>query len=493
MEEQIRTIPSSVIDGIAITPRYRERQLASLHKALLDSRPQLNTLLVEETLLSTDEATAQFLLTAKAIKTYHTSVNPKECLDEEYRIAQGKNHTMRRVPYGCAYIIPSQYDPLYSTIVPVAAAIAAGNCVMIELQQTTSKLGACLKKLMLSVLSSQTFAIVAQPPNDENFIAKDYVELDGRETQGTFTTTTHMCTRPGRVVAVVDRSADIKAAARECVKARFGFGGHSAYAPDIVLVNEFSAQTFCTAASESALHYLAGVDKGKYDDNKSAMSLKQHAGLATVVQKKLTNSSAKTIIAGDKGTVALLKDRSSDLLSNKLNTPLLLIVPISSMDDAINYLGQEKALLRATYFFCAPPAAKYLGQFIPSSISIVNHIPIELLIGPPAPSGHAVAIQPRYTTDMFSYAQPEIIEMSRLSRTLSVLVAHDSAIGEKRKAEEAVEITLHRVKEAFGPPIGFFEQGLLFGLSCILVTTVTAGAMLMKYGVPAGLPKLRGR
>ncbi|KAJ9653753.1 hypothetical protein H2198_007100 [Neophaeococcomyces mojaviensis] len=493
MEEHIKAIRSSVIDGIAVTPRYRERQLANLHKALLDSRSQLNKLLVDETLLSEDEATAQFLLTAKAIQTFHISVNPKQCLDEEYRIAQGKDHTTRRVPHGCAYIIPSQHDPLYSTVVPVAAAIAAGNCIVVELQQTVSKLGAFLKKLLLDALSPQTFAVVEQWPFDEEFKGKYCIELNGRETQSAVTTSKQMRTHSNRVAVVVDRSADIKAAARECVKARFGFGGQSAYAPDIVLVNEFSAQSFCTAAAESALQYLSGAANGKLENGKSLASLKRPAGLGAGVQKQLKSSMAETLVSGDRGTVALLKNRDSDLLSGKLGTPLLLIVPISSMDDAINHLGQEAVTLRATYLFCAPPAAKYLSQFISSSVSTINHIPNELLIGPPAPSGHSVSIQPRYTTDMFSIAQPEIIEVSALSHTLSVLVSQDSAVREKRKAEEAVDITLHRVKEAFGPPIGFFEQGLLFGLGCILVGAVTAGVVSVKYGGPAVLAKLRGR
>ncbi|KAK5069238.1 hypothetical protein LTR64_008607 [Lithohypha guttulata] len=491
MDEHIKVIRASIIDGAAVTPRYRERQLASLHEALLASRAVLSKLLVDEASLSMDEAVAQFLLTTKAIKTYHLSVNPKHCLEAEYRLANGKDNSTRRIPYGCAYIIPSSRDQLYSTLVPVAAAIAAGNCVVVELQQRMMKLGPFLKELLLGALSHQTFAAVDKMPFDESFRSKHCIEVDGREDLNALTTTRRISTNSHRVSAVVDRSADIEHAAEECIKARFDFGCQSAYAPDVVLVNEFSVKAFCVAATESAVQHLASRVDGMVDSKQNP--LLRGRSLAASLQKKLDHSSAEVLVSGRRGTVVLLKDRDSDLLSEKLNSPLLLIVPVSSMDDAINFLERDGTPLRASYFFCAPAAAKYMSQFISSAVSVVNRIPNELLIGPPGPSGHAISIQPRYTTDMFSIAQPEFIEVSELSKSLSVLVSQDSKSNEKRKAEEGLEVALDRVKEAMGPPIGFFEQGLLFGLGCVLISAITAGVFSVKHGGPLVLAKLRAR
>jgi hypothetical protein len=55
-----------------------------------------------------------------------------------------------------------------------------------------------------------------------------------------------------RTVAVVDRTADVEAAAKAITSARFSFGGTSPYAPDLVLVNEYAKQAFFEACSKYA-------------------------------------------------------------------------------------------------------------------------------------------------------------------------------------------------------------------------------------------------
>lgn len=56
-----------------------------------------------------------------------------------------------------------------------------------------------------------------------------------------------------RVVAVVERDADIDAAAKSLVVARFSLRGKSPHAPDVVLVNEWVKRNFLAAATR---HYI---------------------------------------------------------------------------------------------------------------------------------------------------------------------------------------------------------------------------------------------
>jgi acyl-CoA reductase-like NAD-dependent aldehyde dehydrogenase len=60
-----------------------------------------------------------------------------------------------------------------------------------------------------------------------------------------------------RVIAFVDRTADIQAAAKAITTARFSFGGTSPYAPDLVLVNEFVKEAFFEACSKYATSAFA--------------------------------------------------------------------------------------------------------------------------------------------------------------------------------------------------------------------------------------------
>lgn len=489
MPDSVKNIKPSVIDGTAKTPRYRERQLAKLHEKLVEKRSRVVKGIAEESQITDAEATAQYLLMLNAIKIFHESVNPKACHEAEYRIAEGKNDLLRRVPYGCAYIIPSAHDGFYSTIVPIAAAIAAGNAVVLELPQTTDQFRVQLKTILSHSLASEVFAIVNGQVFDEQYLTMNCIVLDGTEAQSVTTSSQRISTSSRQVVAVIDRSANIVEAAKECVKSRFGFGGRSPYAPDYVLVNEFVVKQFRAAVIDAAASYFSANSNDKAGDLTT-----QRAPRKPKIHEKLEKSSAEVVISGNKGTIAMLRDRDSGLLTSKTDSPLLVIVPISSMDDAINMIsghGQTPSRLRASFVFAQPAAAKYLGQYIDSSITSANHIPTELLIGPPAPDAFDVCLQPRYTAEMFSLPSPQIIQKSPVTDAMALLLSADRPTQQSKKVEEELDVALRRVSEPFGPPIGFFEQGILFGLSCILITVITATGLAVKYAGPPLLAKVR--
>jgi hypothetical protein len=85
------------------------------------------------------------------------------------------------------------------------------------------------------------------------------------------------------------------------------------------------------------------------------------------------------------------------LLKKKVDEKVLLVHPVTSLDDAIDINAYVSALkqskprvyrvltqnrsetLAATYAFAAPASAKYLTQFIDADISWVNHVPSHML------------------------------------------------------------------------------------------------------------------
>jgi hypothetical protein len=80
-------------------------------------------------------------------------------------------------------------------------------------------------------------------------------------------------------------------------------------------------------------------------------------------------------------------------LKKKIDEKVLLVHPVTSLDDAIDinlYVwipppGKAPANktsnedLAAVYAFAAPASAKYLTQFIDADISWVNHVPSHML------------------------------------------------------------------------------------------------------------------
>jgi acyl-CoA reductase-like NAD-dependent aldehyde dehydrogenase len=474
--EATATIKASILDGIALTPRFRERNLASLQSTIAGARAEILDLIRQTSGATEEEALFEYLLTLNAIKTFHTNVHPQICRDAEYQIAKSKDHAGQRRPYGYVHVTLGESDGFYSVTVAVAAALAAGNCILLQ-QEDGTKSASLIGKLLTQALSLEVFTVVSKDPLETSLKEKHGVLL--RSVSEKQITGTTIQGSAGHRIAIIDRTADVKVAARDCVHARFAFGGRSAYAPDFVMVNEFFVKEFASAVAQTALQYLAGHANGPVD-NKSAETNDRYFKTST----KALEQNGTVLASGDKGRVVLLHKRDSSLLATRTTSPTLIIVPISSVDDAIDWLNTTLTTpLAASYIYSSPEFAKYTGQFIRTSLILVNHIPPELLVGPPAPLTFAVSIQPRYNPEMFSNLSPAYIEQSKSTH----LAALNDAIwpdptNKAKKLEDLIDTNLKPVKEPFGPVVGFFEQGLLLGASLILSSAIVTVVLGVKAG-----------
>jgi acyl-CoA reductase-like NAD-dependent aldehyde dehydrogenase len=138
MTANVKRLQAAVQDGRAQTPRFKQQQLVKLQEALMNARSSLVDAICADTGYKVAEAEMQCYLTLSALKDHYCSLDFKKMLQEEFLVANSKDNTTRRNAFGCAYIIPTQYSLLYSSIVPVSAAIAAGNCILLEVRSAQS-------------------------------------------------------------------------------------------------------------------------------------------------------------------------------------------------------------------------------------------------------------------------------------------------------------------------------------------------------------------
>lgn len=488
MTKSIPDLKAAVIDGRAEAPRFKQQQLFDLHIALQSSHQEIVEAICTDTGNTRAEAEFQYLLSVDAVKEHYSSLDVAKLLETEYSLAKSKDNVTRRVAYGCAYIRPDNYSLIYSVVTPVAAAIAAGNCVVVELPQTLRLTGTLIRKILAKALDQDSFAVVESDPFDNGFKKAHVVMLDAIATENAQSSSQSIRTSRARTAVVVDRTADVASAAREIVRARFAFGGQSAYSPDVVLVNEFSVKEFCSALAQSALSFLTTEVNGSAEKSHSK---KSNAAAQGSLGKQIKDEEGVTILAsGARGTVALVHDRDHKLLKTKITEPILLVHSITSMDDAIDFLNtsSEGAPLLATYIFSTPAAAKYLGQFISSDLSCTNHIPSELLIGPASPQGSTPQIHPRYNQDVFSRSSPQLLTKSTRSVALAGLI--DGTIEAKSLAPK-IDVSIQPMNEPKGGAIGFFEQGIMLGLGMRVSGIVVASLAFARYGYPILMSRLR--
>lgn len=143
--------------------------------------------------------------------------------------------------------------------------------------------------------------------------------------------------------------------------------------------------------------------------------------------------------------------------------------------------NNSRSTLSAGYFFAEPSAGKFLSQQLNPHISYINQIPSHLLIGPAAPMSQPPSLEYRYTKEMFSQLRPQVINppaIDSLSKVSQLLGAADQDKANPKVLREQAIKPLKAIRQGSGSQIGFFEQGILTGLSVIgvvVVPTLIAG------------------
>ncbi|KAL0261502.1 hypothetical protein SLS55_002932 [Diplodia seriata] len=361
----LANVRSTAIDGRLHNVYWRQDQLRNLHSTLVSHEAAvLEATTKDARNITLAEAKAEFYLALAAVKQHFLSLNPERELEHEYRVAHGQDAADRRDPAGIVYIEPqSTHTPFYSTMVPLASAITAGNCVVVQLETTLQSLPPVLRQILTAALDPDVFALVPTRPPPSFFAAPPTVVSvlqnggGGEETTptgGAPSSSLILSPASSLAVAVVERNADLGAAAKALVTARFGFGGRSPYAPDVVLVNEFAKEAFLNAVVQESIRYMAAGEKSNGVANGKLGGGGRKGGPSAVEELK-NEAGVRVVTAGSNGAILDVEKRDSAALGRKIGERCLVVHATTSLDDGIdltNRIAGPSPL--ATYFFADP-------------------------------------------------------------------------------------------------------------------------------------------
>ncbi|GKZ82234.1 hypothetical protein AnigIFM56816_007042 [Aspergillus niger] len=474
--QPFQRIVAAEIDGRCQNIRYRQNQFHSLQSALVQNIEQIKEAIAADSGNSPEEVRAEICLAFKEIRTHYASLDLKKDLEEEYRVANGKDNYDGKRGVGIVYIVPSSHTMFFSVVAALSAAIAAGNCVILELTKNTMAIPVVLKKILPQTLDADTFAISEERP-DNTFLSRTHIIAQSDSITPSSNTLSSPTT--ARTVAIVDRTANISAAAEALVSARFAFGGRSAYSPDVVLVQEFAMKEFVEAIIQRSSKYLAGQNG---DARQTAVNPRRTSSGVSLLDTAFKDASARVIVSGSEWGVVEVHDRKSPLLQKKVSEKVLVLHPVTSLDDAIDF-STSMGTLAATYAFSAPAAAKYLTQFIDAYTSYINHVPVDILIGPAYPINQQPSRETRYSTHSLQVPRPQFV-----TKTSNTALVQEIIKGYASKSNDALRealVPLPAIGQRSGKAIGFFEQGIITGGVITLFTFVASISTMGIYGYAA--------
>lgn len=134
MTDQIERVLASAIEGQAQSLRFIERQLSKLHESLTNASAEIRESIRKDSKFSSSEIDVLFALTLEHLASRLSESRFDTVLHSEYALARSENAPNNLAAYGTVYIVPAKYNLLYSCVTAVAAAIAAGNCVILEVR-----------------------------------------------------------------------------------------------------------------------------------------------------------------------------------------------------------------------------------------------------------------------------------------------------------------------------------------------------------------------
>ncbi|ETN42939.1 uncharacterized protein HMPREF1541_02097 [Cyphellophora europaea CBS 101466] len=475
MAKPFSSVRSAAIDGRACNPYYRKTQLKKLHDKLVDNTIEIQSAIKQDTGYRPAEIHAEYWLALQCLADSYNSVDTARDLDAEYAIANQKDAPNAREPVGIVLIEPATHAFVFSLISALGPALAAGNCVIVRAEQTMLQ----TPRLVLGLIEEALDRDLIQVTNAKEISDADINHRHVRVLQNgspSVPLASHLVSRPdARVVALVERDANVHTAAELLVGARFGLRGKSPYAPDLVLVNEWVVEDFLAAVAQCSARLITNTNgpvpvagtrmTDRFADNVSEKGL------------------GRIVTSGTGGTVLELTDRASALAHPKLRERSLVVHAVSSVDDAINVSNSLGRLAAAYVFTTQPGAAKYICQFLDSGVSFVNQLPTSLLFSPVAPEQKAIdldSLSP-YDPVLFTSPKPQYISTLRWSWLLDGVLLEPSA-AQVAKIEREATVRLPEVQRLKkGHDVGFFDQGIITGGILVLSTLVTCAGFLVYY------------
>lgn len=136
----LESILAAVTDGRTENVRYRQNELHRLHAGLRENSDAICAAILSGATCTATEAETEFFLAMDSIQQSYASLDFDKSIKNEYLVTTGANNLSRRSGLGLIAIRPSQHSRFYSVITPLAAAIAGGNCILLEVSSAFKSL-----------------------------------------------------------------------------------------------------------------------------------------------------------------------------------------------------------------------------------------------------------------------------------------------------------------------------------------------------------------
>jgi len=289
-------------------------------------------------------------------------------------------------PLGVVLIISPWNYPVQLLISPLLGALAAGNCAVLKPSEVTPHTSQLLAELIPKYLDRDAVVLVEGGVEETTALLEqrfDHIMYTGNGTVGRIVMaaaakhlTPVTLELGGKSPCIVDDGADVDVAARRIVWGKFLNAGQTCIAPDYVLVHE-SREEELVAKLSQAVRDFYGEDPRQTPDLARIASVRHHRRLVAMLK-----GDVEVVIGGDADeeerylapTILRKVSPDSAVMQEEVFGPILPVLSVSDMDEAIAFVNQREKPLALYVFTSSDAVAERVLERTSSGGACVNHV-----------------------------------------------------------------------------------------------------------------------
>jgi aldehyde dehydrogenase (NAD+) len=295
-------------------------------------------------------------------------------------------------PYGTVLIIGAWNYPFYLTLGPAVGAIAAGNAVVLKPSEIAAASSRLMAELIPRYLDNDAIAVVeGDGAVSQELIAQGLdrvmftggTEIGRKVYEGAAPHLTPVTLElGGKSPVIVAADADIDVAAKRIAWIKIMNAGQTCVAPDYVLAD-------ATIRDELVSKIGAAITKFRSKDDPSGMRIvnqRQFDRLSGYISQAEADGKAKVVVGGEcdasslriQPTVVLDPDPEGPLMTNEIFGPILPVLTVKSLDEAIRFVNARPKPLSAYLFTKSRETRERVIKEVPAGGMLVNHLAFQV-------------------------------------------------------------------------------------------------------------------
>lgn len=290
-------------------------------------------------------------------------------------------------PYGTVLIIGAWNYPFYLTLGPAVGALAAGNAVILKPSEVAAASAHLMAQLVPRYLDNDAVAVVeGDGAVSQELIAQGLDRLlftggteIGRKVYEGAAPHLTPCTLElgGKSPVIVAADADVEVAAKRIAWMKLLNAGQTCVAPDYVLADAKIRDELVSKIGAAVTKFTADKPNGMRIVNQRQFER---------ISSYLASKDGKVIVGGqcDASTlriqpaVVLDPDPNGPLMQNEIFGPVLPVITVQSLDDAIRFVNSRPKPLSAYLFTKTRQTRERVIKEVPAGGMLVNHLAFQV-------------------------------------------------------------------------------------------------------------------